>query len=114
MTVVTSALKALRASIVRTYAPMAVTLIVHLAAVANLDLGEDRLLLTNAVAFVIDSVVGMAYYTGARLLELFKASRWGRWLLGFGVIKAAPVYAIDPDPATPATQAGAVVVPPPS
>lgn len=89
--VVTSAARAIRASAVRTWTPMLLALVVHVAAIAKIDIVDNELV-KNAIAVMIDSVIGVVFYVIVRCLELFKSSKWGKWLLGLGLIKTAPLY----------------------
>lgn len=71
---------AIGASIVRTAVPWLVGIIVSALAHFRIEVGNGtvELFVDGLLAFV----VGLAYYVGARLLEIFHNSKWG-WLLGF-------------------------------
>lgn len=88
---VTTAAKAIRASAVRTWTPVVVGLIVSAFGFAHIEI-QDQAVLSAAISVVLDSLIALVFYVIVRLLELFKSSRWGKWLLGLGLIDAAPLY----------------------
>lgn len=81
-----SSTTAIGASVIRTAVPWLVGIIVSALAHFRIQVGNGtvEMFVDGLLAFV----VGLAYYVGARLLEIFHNGKWG-WLLGFA---KAPAY----------------------
>lgn len=82
-----SSSRALLASLVRTFVPYLVGVIVK--ALAHINVVLDGVVVEQLVNGAIAAGFGLVYYGAVRALELFKSSKFGFLL---GIAKAAPVY----------------------